>query len=196
MSPKVRYVVISNLILLLSLIGSIAFIYYWDRIRDTAHYGYIFVFLTSFIAGSPIPVPDPYYVVVFSMASVLSPLLVGLVSGLAVAIGQTTALLLGRLGRQTFLWATMTTAEKRRPPRWTEKAIAWAEKRGSIAVFFLSALFNPVFTPIAIAMGALQFQVMKFFILCFAGNTIKSLFIAYLGYFGLGTLLRRLGASI
>jgi membrane protein YqaA with SNARE-associated domain len=196
MSFRVRQIIISNLILLVSILGSVAFIYYWDSIKDTVHYGYIFVFLTSFIAGSPIPVLDPYYVVVFSMASVLSPLLVAIVSGLGIATGQTIAFLLGRLGRHSLLWGYSADTEKSRAPHWTEKTIKWAQKRGSIAVFFLSALFNPVFTPIAIAMGALQFQVMKFFILCLAGNTLKSLFIAYLGYFGLGILLRQLGVNI
>jgi hypothetical protein len=58
----------------------------------------------------------------------------------------------------------------------------------------MSAMLNPAFAPMAITMGALRFRLAKFFFWCSAGNIVKSLFIAYCGYFGLGTLLRWIGA--
>ncbi|MFH0847444.1 MAG: VTT domain-containing protein [Chloroflexota bacterium] len=197
MSHKTR-IILSYLIMALGIIGSIVFVFYWDRIKNLAGYGYPFIFLQSFIAGSPFPVIDPYMVVVFTMAPILNPLLVGLVSGLGVASGQTTAFLMGRMGRISYLTGTEsngTARRRRRPPRWTIELIKWAHRKGSVAVFLLSALFNPVFTPIAVAMGALKFQVLNFFIMCLAGNTLKSLVIAYAGYFGLGTILRWLGVK-
>lgn len=60
-------------------------------------------------------------------------------------------------------------------------------------MFVMSAILNPVFAPMAIAMGALRFRLFKFFIMCVAGNTLKALIIAYAGYFGVGSLLRWLG---
>lgn len=68
-------------------------------------------------------------------------------------------------------------------------------KRGSIVVFVMSAMLNPAFAPMALAMGAIRFRPIKFFLLCVAGNVVKSLVIAYAGYLGLGTLLRWLGGA-
>lgn len=194
MSHKTR-IILSYLVMALGLAGSVLFILYWDKIKHLGGYGYPFIFLQSFIAGSPLPVIDPYMVVVFTMAPLLNPFLVGLVSGLGVATGQTTAFLMGRMGRISYLRGSNGTVQKkrRRPPRWTIAMIKWAHRRGSVTVFLLSALFNPVFTPIAVAMGALKFQVLNFFLMCLAGNTLKSMVIAYSGYIGLGALLRWLG---
>ncbi len=189
-----KKLIIGNVILVLSIAISVAFLFWWDDIKNGTQYGYVFIFIQSFIAGSPIPVPDPYMVVVFTMAPVLNPLLVGLVSALGVSLGQLTCFLLGRLGRNSFLLANVAgSGGKGRVSRLVSRMIGWAQKRGSLAVFFLSAVFNPIFTPFAITMGALHFQLLKFFILCLAGNAIKSLILAYAGYFGLGFILRWIG---
>jgi membrane protein DedA with SNARE-associated domain len=47
----------------------------------------------------------------------------------------------------------------------------------------------------AIAMGALRFRAMKFFVMCVAGNIVKAMVISYAGYLGVGTLLRWLGGA-
>ncbi|MCJ7769838.1 MAG: hypothetical protein MUO92_05160 [Dehalococcoidales bacterium] len=60
----------------------------------------------------------------------------------------------------------------------------------------MSAALNPVFFPMALAIGASRFQMWRFFTMCWAGNTVKSMIIAYLGYFGLGSLLRLLGIEV
>jgi membrane protein DedA with SNARE-associated domain len=68
-----------------------------------------------------------------------------------------------------------------------------AQRRGSIVVFLMSAMLNPIFAPMAIAMGALRFRLPKFCAMCIAGSTVKSLVIAYAGYLGVGTFLRLFG---
>ena len=193
--PKLHQIVVSNLVLALSIVISVLFLVYWDEIKGAVRYGYLFIFLMSYIAGSPIPVPDPYMIVVFTMAPVLNPLMVGVVSGAGVAAGQTTAFFLGMLGRDSFLWAVTPSRGTARISRTMNRMLEWAKKRSSIAVLVLSAMFNPVFTPLAITMGALHFQLIKFFIMCLIGNIIKSLLIAYCGYFGLGILLRLFSAK-
>ena len=70
------------------------------------------------------------------------------------------------------------------------KFTQWAHKRGSIVVFAMSAMLNPVFAPMAIAMGALRYKAIKFFIMCTAGNLLKALLISYLGYLGIGFIQR------
>jgi membrane protein DedA with SNARE-associated domain len=54
-------------------------------------------------------------------------------------------------------------------------------------------MFNPVFAPMALTMGALRFKAFKFFIMCMLGNILKAFVVAYLGFFGIGFVQRLLG---
>jgi len=73
------------------------------------------------------------------------------------------------------------------------KAIEWAQKHGSLAVFLMSALVNPLHLPMTIAIAALRYPPHKFFFYCFLGVAVKSLVIAFCGYFGLNSLLHLIG---
>ena len=75
------------------------------------------------------------------------------------------------------------------------KFVNWAQRRGSVVVFVMSAMLNPAFAPMAIAMGALRFRLLQFFLMCVAGNIVKAMVISYAGYLGVGTLLRWLGGA-
>ena len=198
-----RKYILGGLFLVLTIAFSVALIYYWEEIEYLWKYGYPFVFLVSFLAGCSIPNPLPYIVVVFTLAAKLDPTLVGVTSGLAAGIGGTLVYLAGRGGGKFFSKIGFlspntggTSTSTSRASRWTSRIIDWAQRRGAIVVFIMSAVFNPIFAPAAIAMGVLRFPLWKFFVMCWAGNTVKSLIIAYSGYFGLGTLLRWLGISV
>jgi len=177
-----------------TILACAAVIYFWDYINQFQNYGYLSAFLFGFIAGSSIPVPLPYLVVTFTLGGVLDPILVGVASGIGAGIGGTLVFLFGRGGRKLLpklgIFAPKTDSE---PSPRMKKFLHWADKRGSAVVFIMSALLNPAFAPMAITMGALQFQLFKFFLWCSAGNIVKSLFIAYCGYFGLAPILRWLG---
>ncbi len=73
---------------------------------------------------------------------------------------------------------------------------ALMERRGSLALFLLSAILNPFFYPAALAAGAMRFGVRKYFFITWAGKTIKGLTVAYAGYWGLRGLLRWLGMPV
>ena len=140
--------------------------------------------------------PTPYLVVTFTLSGVLNPALVGVASGLGAGAGGTLVYLFGRGGRRLFPRLGLLPPDLDRPPSpRVSRLLGWAERRGSLVVFMMSAMLNPMFAPMAITMGALRFRLAKFFLWCSAGNIVKSLFVAYLGYFGLGTLLRWLGVS-
>jgi hypothetical protein len=70
------------------------------------------------------------------------------------------------------------------------------ERRGSVTLFILSAVLNPFFYPAGLAAGALKFGIRRYFIICWAGKTIKGLTVAYAGYWGLRALMRTLGIPI
>jgi len=169
----------------------VAVIYYWDYISPLQNYGYLGAFFFGFLAGSSLPLPLPYLVVTFTLGGVLNPALVGVASGLGAGIGGTLVFLFGRGGSKLLPKFGLLSLNPDQPPSpKVARLLNWAERRGSIVVFIMSAMLNPAFAPMAITMGALRFRLAKFFLWCSAGNIVKSLFIAFCGYFGLGTLLR------
>lgn len=120
----------------------------------------------------------------------MNPALVGLAAGIGAGTGGTLVYLLGRGGRQLLpglqrLMATQTSSNN----KMAVKFIDLARRRGSVVIFVISALPNPIFAPMALAMGALRFHLVKFFILCIAGNLLKAMVISYAGYIGVRTLL-------
>ena len=66
-------------------------------------------------------------------------------------------------------------------------------RTGVVTVFLLSIYPNPVLTPVVLGMGATRFSFTKFFLACWGGNTVMTMVIAFLGYFGLRSLLHFLG---
>jgi membrane protein DedA with SNARE-associated domain len=158
------------------------------------------IFVIAFVAGSSIPTPVSYLITAFSFSGIHSsygiwhPVFVGLSGGFGAGIGGTLVYLFGRGGRR-YLFTGIgnnpvdLTASKSLANRFVDMA----QRRGSVVVFLMSAMLNPAFAPMAIAMGALRFRMVKFFFLCLAGNLLKAMVTAFLGYVGIGTLLEWLG---
>jgi membrane protein DedA with SNARE-associated domain len=131
------------------------------------------------------------------MGAVLNPLIVGILSGIGSGVGGTLIFLFGRGGRKLFSNVNFSYLDSDRVVvRWTGRIMHWARNRGSMAVFLMSAIFNPVFFPMAMAIGTSRYKLWKFFFMCCAGNIVKSLFVAYMGYYGLGWVLRMIGLNV
>jgi membrane protein DedA with SNARE-associated domain len=131
----------------------------------------------------------------FTFGGILNPAYVGLASGVGAGLGGTLVFLLGRGGRRFLPGLRHYSVDEEASDKLTFRFIDWAQRRGSIVVFIMSAMLNPVFAPMAIAMGALRFRVFKFVIMCVAGNLLKAMVISYAGYLGVGTLLRWIGGA-
>ena len=178
---------ISGLAILITLLLCVVVVYYWDYIAELQSYGYLGVFIISLFAGSIMVLPIPYVAVVFTLGGVLNPALVGVASGLGASVGAMTIYLAGYGGHGLF---------RNYNDAIYSRMVGWVQRRGSIAVFIMSAVFNPLFIPMAITLGMLRFRLWKFFVLCWAGNTVKSLAIAYAGYLGLRSLLHWVGVEV
>ena len=202
----------------------VVIVYYWQEISHFQSYGYLGLVVIGLLTGFALPLPVPYMIVTFVFGGLLHPpfilpevlhaALVGAACGLGLGIGGTLLYLTGRGGRKFFpmsnvfafannpsndaLPSSRISRLLTRLLRWARipRIMAIAKRRGSLVVFLMSAAINPFFAPMAIGMGALRFRLWKFFLMCWAGNTVKSLIIAYCGYLGLGTLLRWLGISV
>jgi len=57
-------------------------------------------------------------------------------------------------------------------------------------------VLNPLFYPAALTAGALKFGIRRFFLICWAGKTIKGISVAAAGYWGLAGLLKALGVPL
>lgn len=187
--------------MLATILLCVAVIYYKDdlmSITQIGSYSLLGVLIISFIAGSILSftaVPVPYWLLVFTLPSVLAPrwgilapVGVGITSALGCTIGHLPTFLIGYGGRSLSLRIAPKINN-----RFYTRAIAWAQKHGSWASFAMSAMFNPLHLPMTIAIGALRYPPPKFFLFSLLGNAVKSLFLAFCGYYGLSSLLRFLG---
>ena len=186
----------------------VVIVYYWQEISHFQNYGYLGLLIIGLLTGFALPLPVPYMVITFIFGGLLHPALVGASCGLGLGIGGTLLYLTGRGGRKFFPWSNVfafannpsnDALPSSRISRLLARLLRWAriprimdiaKRRGSLVVFLMSAAINPFFVPMAIGMGTLRFRLWKFFLMCWAGQTVKSIGIAYCGYLGLGIALR------
>ena len=187
---KKREYVIGIIGLVLTLALCVLVILNWDWIHRAARYGYIGVFVINILAGATTLVPIPGLLVVFTMGSVLHPAIVGAAAGLGEAIGSIIIYITGYGGQSAIRKLEKVDS------RFTTKFESLLQRRGSAAVFLMSSIVNPLFFPFTALAGALHFGLVKFFVLCWAGKTVKGMGVAYLGYYGLGSLLRWTGIGV
>ena len=186
----------------------VVIIYNWQAISRFQNYGYVGLIVIGLLTGFSLPLPVPYMVVTFIMGGLLHPALVGASCGLGLGIGGTLLYLTGRGGRKFFPMSDVfavanntsdDTLPSSRMSRLLTRLLRWAriprimeiaKRRGALVVFLMSAAINPFFVPMAIGMGTLRYRWWKFFLMCWAGQTVKSIGIAYAGFLGLGIVLR------
>jgi membrane protein YqaA with SNARE-associated domain len=192
-SAKAKYILYTGLFVATTVASIFLAIRYWHFIVGLQSYGYLGIFIIAFVAGSSVPTPISYLLLTFTFGGILNPALVGVAGGVGAGIGGTLIFLLGRGGRRFFPGLKHYSVDEMASNSMAARFVNWAQKRGSVVVFAMSAMLNPVFAPMAIAMGALRFRMFKFLIMCVAGNLVKAMIISYAGYFGVGTLLRWLG---
>ena len=141
-----------------------------DQAEKLAIYGYPGVFLLTFFAYGTVLLPAPGAAIVIAMGTVLNPLGVGVAAGLGCALGESVGYLLGFGGQGVVERADIY-----------EKLYKWMVRYGSLTVFILAVLPNPFFDVAGIIAGALKMAFIRFFLSCWAGETIKMTAFAYLG---------------
>jgi len=202
--PK-REIIVGSLAIILTIAICVVAVLYKDEIMSRTHamsYSLVGLLLISFLAGSILSftaIPIPYWFLVFTLPGVLSvqwglfaPLGIGLTSALGATLGHMPTFMLGYGGRSL----TKKLSNKFSHSwygRWYDRVIKWSQKHGWIAVFLTSALPNPVHLPMTVAFGSLRYPPYKFLFFSLLGNALKSLTLAFAGYYGLTSLLKFLG---
>ena len=207
-----RFYVISGLSIILMALLLATTILFREEIRHLGAYGYLGVFIVGVLCGISI-IPAPTLVMVFTLGGVLNPPFVGLVAGFGGAIGGITVYLTGA-GVES-VWSRFRARGRAyesepyqafdivRPVEsrfWTKgealynRLVEWmGGKGGTWTLFISSALIISPFYFAGLAAGSLRIGLTKFFLISWAGKTIRYLTVAYAGYYGLNVLLKWIG---
>ena len=136
----------------------------WEQVGN---WGYLGVFLVTFVATASFILPIPYLLIVARAAFYLDPLMVTLVAGLAGALGELTGYVLGASGRGLIPEGKLF-----------DKANHWMVTYGFWCVAFFAFVPNPLFDAIGFAAGVLRYPLWKFVLACFLGKSLKFLMAA------------------
>lgn len=203
-SNKGKYIGLSVMLgmLLLSVIGSVFLVLNFQYIAELENQGLLGLFVISIFAGSPLPIPTPTMILTFTLGSILNPVFVALVAGFGNGIGNGLVYLTGRGGFLFFKNLGFSSKPEEGRPSWIKRVMSklsmpkirdLARRRAMLSVFLLSTYPNPFVMPIIIGMGATRYKFWKFFLAVWAGKTVESMVLSFLGYFGLRSLLRYMG---
>jgi membrane protein YqaA with SNARE-associated domain len=186
--PTKREAIIGGISLVVTVALSLFLIYHRTYIEQIAQWGYIGLFIISVISNGTFMIfPGFAIVLTFTLGGVLHPAIVGAVAGIGEAIGAIGAYYTGYAGRGLL---------RDRNSAFYRRFSNIVDRHGSKAIFFVSAILSPISYPFAIFLGMLRFGFVSFFLATWAGRTVKGMALAYLGYFGLGSILRWLGVGV
>ena len=181
--PTKREALIGGSSLAITIVLSILFVQHQEFLKQIAGWGYLGCFIINYL-----PTPPGFSIVLnFTLGSVLYPAIVGAVAGIGEALGALTAYFTGYGGRGLFRNSTNSLYIR---------VNNMLNRHGSKAVFLMSFIINPMIYPFAAVLGMLRFGWLRFFLGSWAGSTVKTMILAYLGYFGLRSILHWLGVGI
>ena len=158
-------------------IGGIA-VYYRQEIRDlirSAHelgpLAYGLAFGINLISSASLFLPIPGWAMVFSMGSFLNPWLLGIVSGVGAALGETTGYFAG-MGGKAFIEDSV----------WYQRFHKWISRYGMFALIVLAALPNPFFDMGGLIAGATGMPLWQFVLGTAIGKSIRFTVLAVTGH--------------
>ncbi len=163
---------------------ALVFFYFSTDISNLKSYGYVGLFLVNVIGAASILLPSPAAASVFGGGALLQNLLgipafvwVGMVAGLGEAIGEFSGYAAGYGGRLMV---------ERRPIY--ERIHRWMDSHGTITMFLMSTVPNPLFDVAGLAAGAVQMPMRRFFLAVLAGKVIKDTWMGAVGAGGVAIL--------
>ena len=143
-----------------------------DQMKNFAlQYGYLGVFIISFIGSVSVVFPIPYTIVIYLLGAVLNPVLVALSGGLGSALGEFSGYALGYYGR------AVVSEERRRKMDYMVKLFA---RYGPAAIFFFALTPLPddlLFIPL----GVMHYPFWKAFMPALLGKVLMTFILAYSG---------------
>ncbi|MGD9131817.1 MAG: VTT domain-containing protein [Candidatus Bathyarchaeota archaeon] len=134
-------------------------------------FGYLGVFIISFIGSVSVIFPIPYTIVIYLLGAVLDPFFVAVSGGLGSALGEFSGYALGYYGR------TVVSKERRRKMDYMVKLF---DRYGPVAIFLFALTPLPddlLFIPL----GVMRYAFWKAFIPAVLGKMLMTFILAYSG---------------
>ncbi len=204
---------VSSVGILVTVLLVAAGIYFRNELQYVQGYGYAGIFIIGVLCGISI-IPAPTLLAVFTLSSVLNPIFVGLIAGFGAAIGGITVYLTGASAGT--IWSKLRsnpqTTQHQGSPRydaveqietrfWSKgevlynRLLKWVGGKGGALVLFISSamIISPYYFA-GLAAGSLRMGLLKFFLISWAGKTVRYLTVAFAGYWGLRSLLQWIGS--
>lgn len=185
--PTKREAIIGGLSLAVTIVLCILIIRHRSFLEEIAHWGYLGCFIINILASGTLVMPGFAIPITFTLGGMLHPAVVGAVAGIGETLGALSAYFTGYSGRGWFRDSNNSLYI-----RFSNILHC----HGSKAVFVMASVFNPVYYPFAVLLGMLHFGWVRFFLVTWAGRTIKNMALAYLGYFGLRSILDWFGLNL
>jgi membrane protein YqaA with SNARE-associated domain len=148
-------------------------------------FGYLGVFIISFIGSVSVIFPIPYTLVIFFLGSVLDPFFVAVSGGLGSALGEFSGYALGYYGR------TVVNKERRRKMGYMVKLF---DRYGPVTIFLFALTPLPddlLFIPL----GVMRYPFLKAFIPSLLGKTLMTFILAYSGQQSIDLIINVFGES-
>ncbi len=134
-------------------------------------FGYLGVFIISFIGSMSVIIPLPYTIVIFVLGSVLDPFFVAVSGGLGAALGEFSGYMLGYYGRK------IVSKERRRKMDYMVKLFG---RYGPVTIFLFALTPLPddlLFIPL----GVMRYPFLKAFVPALLGKMVMTFILAYSG---------------
>jgi membrane protein YqaA with SNARE-associated domain len=150
-----------------------------DWMEQFAHqFGYLGVFIISFIGSVSVVFPIPYTIVIYLLGAVLNPFFVAVSGGLGSALGEFSGYALGYYGR------TVVSEERRKKMDYMVKLF---DRYGPAAIFLFALTPLPddlLFIPL----GVMRYPFWKAFIPALFGKVLMTFILAYSGQQSIGLI--------
>ena len=134
-------------------------------------FGYLGVFIISFIGAVSVVFPIPYTIVIFLLGGVLDPLFVAISGGLGAALGEFSGYAIGYYGRKV-------VSEKRR--KKMDFMVKLFDRYGPVTIFLFALTPLPddlLFIPL----GVMRYPFLKAFVPALLGKIVMTFILAYSG---------------
>jgi uncharacterized membrane protein YdjX (TVP38/TMEM64 family) len=176
---RLEYTLLLGVATMLTLFA-IGFFYFSTDISNLRSYGYAGVFVINVVGAASILLPSPAAASVLGGGALLDDFLgipawfwVGIVAGTGEAIGEFSGYAAGYGGRMIV----------ENQPSY-ERIKRWMMRRGTITMFLMSTVPNPLFDVVGLAAGAVQMPMRRFFLAVLSGKIIKDMWLAGLASAG------------
>jgi len=145
------------------------------RMESIAALGYVGALLVMLLSNATLVLPAPGLVFIFALGSTLNPLEVGLFAAIGATLGEITGYAAGYSGLGVLEDTALANRVK-----------LWMTKNGTLTIFFLSTVPNPLFDVAGVLSGAGRVPLRKFLSITFLGKLTQCTAIALAGSMSLG----------